>query len=414
MKRIVVRFLRLRLMVAVSLLLFVGGGVCSPGQAASEAAAESTRQTTDAAVHAMCKAQVALLGENPTHGYGDGLAFKAELVRRLVSECHFNALFFESGMYDYVNIQRALRAGQGVSDAMISAAIGGLWANQETQDLVPFLRERIRTGTLTLAGLDDQLGRGSYAVQGMAADLVKPLRGADRERCLAVLEKHTHWQYTDKDPYAPADKQRLLGCLDEIEAALESQAPRAVEGQESFAMVENLKRNLARDFTENDFAQKDQALRWVNDREFSMYENFCWSRSRLPAHSKIIVWAATVHTAKELENVPGLTGRIPLGFYLHRDFGKDSYSLGISARSGFFKFRQQPSQQLSVAPANSLEVTTLPEGAASVFVSGQVLKRLPPEPSRLLGSSFVAARWSDVFDGVVIFGQERPPVWLLP
>ncbi len=31
-----------------------------------------------------------------------------QLVRRLVEECHFNALFIESGVYDYIHIDQAL------------------------------------------------------------------------------------------------------------------------------------------------------------------------------------------------------------------------------------------------------------------------------------------------------------------
>ena len=114
-----------------------------------------TTAETDPAVHALCGEDVVLLGKPPIHGFGNTLEYKTQLVRRLVSECQFNAVFFESGMYDYVYIERERRAGRDVSDAMISAAIGGLWANQEVQSLVPFLREKVNAGSLTLGGLDD-------------------------------------------------------------------------------------------------------------------------------------------------------------------------------------------------------------------------------------------------------------------
>lgn len=394
-------------------MVLYGGSVCSYGQV-PEAHTEPAIQNTDAIVHAMCSAQVALLGENPTHSFGNGLALKVELVRRLVDECHFNALFIESGMYDYVHIQRSLRAGQDVSEGMISAAIGALWANEEMQSLVPFLRARITTGALTLAGLDDQLGAGSYASLGMSPDLVRPLSGSERERCLAVFQRHMQWQYTDKDPYAPADKEKLVGCLNQIEASLDSKPTRSLEVQESRAMVESLKRDFARDFTENDFTKKDQALKWWNDRELSMDANFNWSRKHLPAHSKIIVWAATVHTAKQLDGIQGFEGRVPLGSYIHRDFGNSSFSLGISARSGSYTFMQRPLQQLSAAPADSIEAKLLIGDGFNVFVTGQQLKSIPPAPSRLLGTTFVNAPWAQVFDGIVIFREERPPVWIKP
>src|ERR1700747_1190937 len=109
---------------------------------------------------------------------------------RLVEQCHYDALFIESGIYDYINIEEKLKSGQDPTDTMISAAIGGLWGNKEVQSLVPFLEEKMMEGSLTLGGLDDQIGAGTYASREMASDLVQPLQGNERSRCLAVLEKH--------------------------------------------------------------------------------------------------------------------------------------------------------------------------------------------------------------------------------
>lgn len=400
-----------RLVLAVLLTIFWSCSFLCNGQA-SEVPMEPAVQNTDAIVHSMCNAQAALLGENPTHSFGNGLALKVELVRRLINECHFNALFIESGMYDYIHIQRSLRAGRDISGGMISAAIGGLWANEEMQSLIPFLRSKIKTGAVTLAGLDDQIGAGSYASLGMSSDLVQPLSGRERERCLAVFQRHLQWQYTDKDPYTSGDKEKLVGCLNGIEAALDSQTMHGIETEESRAMVESLKRNFARDFTENDFTKEDQALRWANDRELSMYANFTWFRKQIPAHSKVIIWAATVHTAKQLDGIKGFEGRVPLGFYVHRDFGSASFSLGITARSGFYTFKQRPLQQLSAAPADSIEARLLNGDRSIAFVTGRQFKSLGLAPSRILGTTFVDALWTRVFDGIVSFRDERPPIWI--
>src|SRR5215213_9091684 len=61
----------------------------------------------DQALHDACSKKVVLLGEPPVLGFGRVLDFKAELTRRLINECHFNALFFESGIYDFLNIEKA-------------------------------------------------------------------------------------------------------------------------------------------------------------------------------------------------------------------------------------------------------------------------------------------------------------------
>lgn len=366
-----------------------------------------TAAETDPPVHALCDKDVALLGEPPIHGFGNTLDFKAQLVRRLVSECHFNAVFFESGIYDYVHIERERRAGRDISGQPISAAIGGLWANQEVQSLVPFLREKVNAGSLTLGGLDDQLGSGAYASREMPSDLVQPLAGEEKARCLAILQRHTLWQYTKEAPYAPSDKQKILGCLEDIEARLSSPQ------QDTRTMIESLKRNFTRNFTEDDFTKKDQELKWDNDRDRSMYLNFAWLMGRLPAYSKVIVWAATVHTAKSLANVEGFNGRVPLGAYINHDYGRKAFSLGFSAYSGDYAFIHRPVQHLSDAPLTSLESRAFANsGADAVYVSRKQLHKDQSIAARVFGTAFKTARWDEVLDGLVIFRKERAPAWL--
>ena len=374
------------------------------------------KQITDISpvVHALCGKRVALLGESPVHGFGETLEFKVELVRRLIYECHYNALLVESGTYDYVHIETTLKSGQDVTDAMISAAIGGPWANKEVQSLVPFLREEVNAGRLKLGGLDDQVGAGTYASRDMAFDLVEYLQGGERSRCLGILQRHLSWQYTADAPYGPSDKAKIIGCLNEIEGrpsqAGDGQKPSAEEDK---AMIDSLKRNLARNFIEDDFTKADQEVKWDNDRDRSMYLNFKWLLSRLPLHSKVIVWAATVHVAKDLSGIDGLEGKVPFGSYVRRDFGDGALSLGFSAYSGDYAFVHQPVRQLSAAPASSLEGQVFAHrDPDSVYLSRKQLREYGSVAARPLGTSFKAAHWDQVLDGLIIFRQEHAPAWL--
>lgn len=366
-------------------------------------------------VRALCGKRVALLGESPVHGFGETLEFKAELVRRLVDTCHYNALFVESGTYDFIHIEKTLKSAQAVTDRMISSAIGGIWNNDEVQSLVPFLSEKVNAGKLILGGLDDQIGAGTYASRDMASDLVKDLEGGERSRCLGILKSRLSWQYTDRDPYSPSVKSRVLGCVNEIEGRL----PQAKEGQESDSegdrtMLESLSRDLARDFTEDDFGKGGQEMKWVNDRERSMYLNFKWLFSRLPKHSKVIVWAATVHLAKDLSGVEGFEGRVPLGSFIKRDFGDRAFSLGFSAYSGDYAFLHQPVRPLSLASASSLEGRVFARfDLDTAFLSRQQLEKYGSVAARPLGTDFKKARWDMVLDGLVIFRKEHAPAWLL-
>lgn len=405
-------FRRPRLSLHIVSLSICMGVAFLPAAGKSASPAAETKET-DPVVHALCGKSVALLGES-LHGFGKTLEFKVELVRRLIDECHYSALFVESGTYDYINIQKKLQSGQDVTDSMISAAIGGLWATKEVQPLIPFLREKVKAGSVTLGGLDDQIGRGTYAVHEMPSDLVQYLRGDERSRCLATLQKNMLWQYTDDAPYGPPDRDKIVGCLDRIEVQLsqpeDSKAPWAEEDR---AMIDNLKRRFARDFPEESPKGADPDATWMNERDRSMYLNFRWLLSRLPSHSKVIVWTATVHAAKDLSGVSGLDDRVPLGSYIRRDFKDQAFTLGFSAYSGSYAFVGQPVRQLSVAPDTSLEWRLFANRASdTVYISLKQLRKFGSVGARPLGTSFRTARWDDILDGLVVFREERAPEYL--
>ena len=231
-------------------------------------------------VRDLCGRQVVLLGESPTHGFGKTMKFKAELIRELVDGCHFNAVFFETGIYDFLNIQTQIKSRGKVAGDAVAAAIGGLWANRDVEPLVPYLLDKVRGGQLVIGGIDDQINRGTWAQHQMPADLVQYLAGDEKARCLGILHRHMLWQYRDDAPYAPKDKALIVGCLDDIETSI-GQGPAAdVPSREAhLAMVASLKREFARDFTQ-DLPGVDSDTRLFNARDGSMYQNFRWLVSR--------------------------------------------------------------------------------------------------------------------------------------
>ena len=386
------------------------GAARAPG--ASQAANQAP-EMSDAGliVRELCGKNVALLGESPLHGFGKTLQFKVGLVRQLIDECHYNALFMESGIYDFLNIQKKSKSGQDVTESMIAAAIGGIWAAREVQPLIPFLREKARTGNLTIGGLDDQLGRGTYAQREMSSDLVEYLPGEEKARCLAILQKHALWQYSADAPYSPNDKALILGCLDGIETRLSQvQASEAPWRDYDRAMIESLKRSFARDFRQDLPKGADERILDGNDRDRSMYLNFRWLLSRLPGHSKVIVWAATTHVAKDLSGVDGDEGVVPVGSYIRRDFKRRAFALGFSAYSGSYAMAGQPVRQLSVAPSTSLERKAFTaRDSDTVYLSLRELRKFGSIAARPLGSSFKTARWNEVLDGLLIFREEQAP-----
>ena len=386
----------------VSRAVFAQGGTPSP-----EVSWNAPR-VVDAAVRDLCASRVALLGEPPMHGFGRTLELKVQIVRRLVSECHFNALLIESGAYDFLKIAERLRSGQTVTTSMVAAGIGGLWANREVAVLVPFLLEEAQRGRLVLGGLDDQLGAGTYAQREMPADLAAYISNeSERATCLATLQRHMLWQYSVEAPYGPGDRTRILSCVEKIEPGIKRLADVATRDA-GLAMLQNLRRTLARDFGQG--AGVDEATRIFNDRDRSMFDNFEWWVSRVPAPAKVIVWTATNHAAKSLRGIPGLERSISLGSYIQSAYGTDAFALGFSALSGSYAMGRRPARALSPAPGNALEHLVLDRDTVDAkYVGRRELKQFGALPARPIGADVKEADWSSVFDGLVVLREERPP-----
>jgi len=388
--------------------------LCCAGSAQTAAPGSSPDPAMDQVVHDTCGKRIVLLGEPPVHGFGKVLDFKAALTRRLIAKCHFNGFFIESGIYDFLNIEKLETSGKTVTAKTIQAAIGGIWANQEVERLIPELLHGVNSGKLTLGGLDDQLSRGTYAQSEMPRDLAQYLKGDSKDRCLSALERHTQWQYSSAAPYGPDDKARLIGCLNQIEAQIDAQIQsgaaklHAAGAARDFQMAVSLKKFLSRDFPEP-AANGDADTQSSNDRDRSMYQNFEWLYSRMPAHRKIIVWTATSHAAKDLSVVPD-ERRISMGSFLHRDFGKKAFALGSSEYSGSYAFGSRPARQLTAAPENSLEARAFRENQLTArYFDVHQLRKLGRIAARPLGIDFKTAQWNQVFDGLVVFREEHPP-----
>src|SRR5438128_11075975 len=121
--------------------------------APAPASAQPDDPAMDTAVRNLCHRQVAMLGE-ASHGDGATFAFKTRLIRRLVSECGYNAVFFEASHYDFLEFQRRVRAREPVTPAMVSSSIGGLWNRfAEVPALIQFLFEPAGAGRVRLGGL---------------------------------------------------------------------------------------------------------------------------------------------------------------------------------------------------------------------------------------------------------------------
>lgn len=373
------------------------------GQERSQAAA-----ALDAAAKDLCGRQVVLLGENGYHGDGKTIAFKADLVRRLVDRCGFRAVFFEASHYDFLAFGRALRSPEGATAAMLSSAVGPLWnQNAEFAPLVSHLHAAARSGRVILGGLDDQLGtRGAFhSLERMPAELAAYLDGNRRGECGEKLKRRIWSDFPAERPYSRADQAAIAGCLRDIRAAIPSSGPDPRTGEEDLAMVASFQRAIARDF------EAPESRNPARDR--SMYVNFRWLLDRLPGSAKVVIWSANEHVAKYPAAVPGFHAGPNLGFLVRRAYGPRAFALGFSAASGSFRWSSRESRPVPAAPRDSLEGTALAgSGAAVGYLGPDRLRRLGEVRGAMFGHQPAVAPWVRMFDGVIVFRAERPPVRL--
>lgn len=356
-----------------------------------------------AAVKHLCGRQVALLGEAPTHGDGHTSAFKVALVQQLITRCHFNAVVFESGRYEFFAFDRARRRGSA-TPSMISDAVGGLWKfDREFQPLVDFLYAQTKTGRVQLAGMDSQIGGlgETYTNEQMVPELTRLLPSEKASACNAAFARHVAWTYPADQPYSKAEHDELLTCATAMKRAVDTdlQTDQGTRNQRK-AMIDNIEWAIGPDLS----PRAEQ----LASREQWMFRNFVAIAAGLPKQSKIIVWGASVHLAKNVTAIQSAEKYRSLGELLHERYPGKAFTLGFSAQGGSYRvFRKF--FPINPPPSSSLESQALASGnATAVYHDKRQLDQRGTIPGGALEHTYHSANWAEVFDGMVIFRQEWP------
>jgi erythromycin esterase-like protein len=348
----------------------------------------------DAAVRDLCHRQVAMLGE-ASHGDGATFAFKAALIRRLVTECGYTAVLFESSHYDFVELMRRMRAGEPVTPAMLSSSIGGVWNRYaELAPLLGFLFDEARAGRLTLGGLDDQLGSAGafFSLDEMPARLTALLSDELREGCRRILNQRIY--------EGAASRLALTVCVGGISLL--------ARDEDSRELAANMMRLFERE------GERADSAAGMRGRDHSMFLNLRWYVQRLGPRAKIVVWAQNAHIARDATAYSGFSQGGNFGSYVGRAYGRRAFALGFSAYGGSWQRlgAMQEARSIPAAPPGSLEARAFEgseSGADSVYRNADWLSRLGRIPGRLYHYEFAEFAWARAFDGMVIFRAERPP-----
>lgn len=368
---------------------------------AAEAASALAEATRD-----LCGQRIVLLGENGFHGDGKTGAFKADLVRDLVTECGFDAVVFEASLYDFTALNRAVRRGDATPE-MLASALGGLWnQNREVQDLIGFLFGQAREGRVLLAGMDDQLGsRGAfYSLETMPLELAGFLPLGRREDCAVRLKQRIWSRYTAAEPYDDARRAALRACLSEIDAVV---ATARLDDPKERAEYRSIIAAFGRTVNHDTLGQTQR----IHARDRDMARNVEALVDALPADARIVVWTANTHAARDASAHELFGDQSNMGHRLDVRFGSDLFTVGFTAAGGSYRYTVREARPIPAAAPGSLEAAALAGSSADVvWIGSEALSALPPT----VGSAFdhnrpVVAEWGQVFDGLVVFRTERPP-----
>lgn len=379
---------------ALCSLLIVPALLIAPPQARARQAGTVPAEVQVA--EAACDKQVVVLGELPSHGEARAFQAKARIVELLVERCGFDAVLFEAPLYDFLGFQEAVAEGRAMP-AQLDRAIGGFWLTRGLHAWRRWLFDQAAGGRLLLGGLDDQISATSDYARATLPDLVAAsVPPENAPECRQAVERNLYWRYDDAtQPFDEAERLRLHRC-----ARLAADALAAPSGRDDGTRERVMAENLAGFYDR----QRDPA--GARDRDEAMYRNFLRLSERMPDESKLVVWTATVHAARQ----QGPREHKPLGTWLAEQWGDRVAVFGFSAYAGQSSMAGRPAKPLPEAPPGSLEARATGADTAWVYLDASALREIDAVPSRLFGR-FTSADWSTYFDGVLVIREERAPVF---
>lgn len=358
--------------------------------------------------------RLVLLGE-ADHGSGSDFLAKTRLVKFLHRKLGFDVLAFESPMYDMTVAWDRLRAGTPAYEAFWLGA--GTWADAvQMQPLVSYVGKQARSKhPLEIAGFDHQHQVASlfYFTNDLAAFLEERGIGSrlvepeSPER--AVLRDLS--QVLSRYGVAPrpdtAAVRAFMAAVDKALAAVST-----MSDSRGRQWAQNL-RNVA---CYARFVWPELGIGSCN-RDQQMAENLLWlANDRYPGR-KIIVWAATLHTARipklSLFGIPDRWGgNAPsMGHYVGEALRSQSYVIAVTSYSGR---SSRPDREIAVDQDSLPELEELM--AATGLRYGLLDLRGAAKGSWLRGEfparpeehKTISARWSDLLDALVFVRAQEP------
>ncbi len=367
-------------------------------------------------------AQVVQLGEQ-SHGDGKCFLTKIRLIKFLHQEMGFDVLAFESGLYDCHRSWQAFKAGQ---NGLVASRLGvfGIWTgSRQTQPLWDYLQQQASgTRPLELAGFDCQYTAGASS-QHLIDDLKELVADSKFEaeaESLSSFYEDIKLLAGGKVP--DGDNQRFKDLADEIQVHLNGAAANGVAAERRQFWQQQLKSMVAHAAYKWHHGDPGDA-QWagIEGRDAQMADNLNWLATTRYPDRKIIVWAASFHIVRNIQQIKAPDGKVDysqitqMGHEAHKRLASKLYTIGFTAYDGKAGTYFRPSWNIDKAVGGTLEdvcfqaqlenalvpLTDNNKNAAAEWLGKELY-------SRPLGYSWMRSVWPNKFDAM-IFNRTMTP-----
>ncbi|MGJ1410266.1 erythromycin esterase family protein [Sphingobacterium thalpophilum] len=354
--------------------------------------------------------RILMLGEM-LHSDGETFRAKSRLIRYLHQKLGYEVVLYEAGQYDMWLMNREMEKPEL---QVPSTALGGIglfyfwWRNQENKPLISYYQQSKQTADpITLGGFDIQFSGGMLRdKRGQLLDEYFQKQGVDL-RAYPVFRKQmqkldylSYAGYASKQLDATAQKQ-FLDELSSLEKAVRS-LNKDPQQRIYVRYLSDMKNNFDRSWK-----HKPGSMTSMHIRDSLMAENLSYQLDSLYADKKVIIWCANIHAF----SAPCNKEYTPLGTYIKKKYGQQSYMLGFSSYARFNERGRIVDRPSKLAIENVFHAANSPYFFLDLHSLPAASRLRQPFVSAMNQQQEEQRQWSDFFDGIFYIDINKQPTY---